>query len=96
MLTTYVPHWYGSFHSDYSYDLSEAVTNLAFTRWDLWHLGGGFSADLGSNEFTVGLIYAFSPLASVRQIGDRSTSKYQRLTLILGFNLPFGDMPTPG
>jgi hypothetical protein len=88
--------WYGSFHTDFSYDESLEASNLAFTRWNLYHIGGGARTMVGSSELTVGAIYAFSNGASARGfLGDVTTS-YKRITVILGFNLPFGDSPTAG
>jgi hypothetical protein len=92
--------FYGSFHSDFSDDDPDGDggmdPNLAFTRWDLWHVGGGIRTRLGDNEFTVGAVYAFSSADSTRGLGLDVASKYKRITVILGFNLPFGDNPTPG
>lgn len=92
--------FYGSFHSDFSDDdpqgNGDLEPNLAFTRWNLWHVGGGIRTRLGDNEFTVGAIYAFSSAQSTRGLGLDVTSRYKRITVILGFNLPFGDNPTAG
>lgn len=93
--------FYANFHTDFSDDDPDAAIaglepNLAFTRWDLWHLGGGIRTRLGNNEFTVGAIYAFSGAQTTGGLPLDVTSKYKRITVILGFNLPFGDNPTAG
>lgn len=81
--------WYASMHSDYAAERPEG-TNLSFTDWNLWHVGGGASFTIGTTDVTLGAIYATGSKAIAGQFENVVQSRLHRVTLILGFNLPFG------
>jgi hypothetical protein len=82
---------YGSFRSDFSAAPDRGESNLAITDWDLWHLGGGLSFGIGKTDMTIGAIYAFGnsePSPILNDPDDQVTLGFNRLTFIIGFDLP--------
>ena len=89
-----------SVSTDYSTAAEEQFTNLAVTRWDLYHLTGGATFGLGNALLTMGLGYSFGSENSTRIaapqddglaeiLGDPVPSEieFQRFKIILGFSL---------
>ncbi len=82
---------YGSFRSDFSAAPDMGESNLAITDWDLWHLGGGMSFEVGKTAMTIGAIYAFGtsePSPILNDPDDQIKIGFNRLTFIIGFDLP--------
>ena len=82
---------YGSLRTDFSSAPGGDETNLATTDWDLFHLGGGFSFGLGKTAMTLGAVYAWGtsePSPILNDPDDEVRLGYNRLTFIIGFDLP--------
>lgn len=92
---------YGSFRTDFSGATDPTPTETTFAIWDLFHFGAGVQATIGRSDFTLGLIYAHgsetrdNPLqpgwddSDSHLLGDETTYTFNRLTLLLGFQLAF-------
>lgn len=82
-----------SFRSDFGAATDKFDTNMASTNFDLWHLSGGATFNVGSTEMTLGAAYAFgtsdpTPLSSSNQ--NEVELSFNRFTVVLGFELPTG------
>jgi len=103
---------YGAVRSDFSAIPEDIVGEIQLAVWDLWHLSGGASFTFLDIELTLGAEYSWgSDQASqfvnfdamdlqgvIGDLGDAEVT-YQRLKLLIGFNLPFGNNsggPVPG
>lgn len=94
---TFNPKWqgYASLRTDFSSATENTQSNLAFTRWDLYHFAVGATLHGESTEFTTGAIFAVgsskAPLNVARQ--DLQSSFF-RVTVVMGFSFGFADVPT--
>ena len=59
----------GSFITDFSANDTNAETNIALSRWDIYHISAGSYFNIGSSEITLGLSYSFGNDV-IRQIAD--------------------------
>jgi hypothetical protein len=95
---------YGAFRSDYSSVPSRDTANLQVSNWDLWHFSTGASFVFLNMEFTAGLQYSYGNGTNERFINfsleeDQSVLEpsgtheitYDRLKVLIGFNLPLGE-----
>lgn len=88
----------GSFITDFSANDTNAETNIALSRWDIYHISAGSYFNIGSSEITIGLSYSFGNDV-IRQIADignpdsgtgsklntTSDVKFTRLKVLFGF-----------
>jgi hypothetical protein len=59
----------GSFITDFSANDTNAETNIALSRWDIYHISAGSYFNIGGSEITLGLSYSFGNNV-IRQIAD--------------------------
>jgi hypothetical protein len=89
----------GSFITDFSAYQSGTTTNLALSRWDMYHVSGGATFKVASSEITLGLSYAFGSEDIPQPIdisgpadgtsagtGNNSTFRVRRIKFLFGFN----------
>jgi hypothetical protein len=94
---------YGSARSDFSALPDDTVGELLISNWDLWHFSVGAGFQFLDIEFTSGLQYSFgrgdnerfvnfNPAEGEDVLGDTTVHDidYNRIKLLVGFNLPFG------
>ena len=88
----------GSFITDFSANDANAETNIALSRWDIYHISAGSYFNIGSSEITLGLSYSFGNDV-IRQIADignpdsgtgtklntSSDVKFTRIKVLFGF-----------
>jgi len=94
---TFSDKWqgYASLRTDFSAAVDNTAGNLAFTRWDLYHVAVGATLHGASTEFTTGAVFAFgSSEAPVNLANESLESSYFRVTVVLGFSFGFADTPT--
>ena len=91
---------YSSFRTDFSGATEPVPTETTFAIWDLFHLGAGVQATVGRSDFTLGLIYARGSETRERPVlpgfetedgllSENTQYTFNRLTLLLGFQLAF-------
>jgi hypothetical protein len=89
---------YVGFNTDFSSATENQAANLAYSLWDLYHIGGGATFNAMGTDFTLGAILAlgndvvqhegeqtFPPVG----LPNGTDMKIQRITMILGFNFGF-------
>ena len=59
----------GSFITDFSANDTNAETNIALSRWDIYHISAGSYFNIGGSEITLGLSYSFGSDV-IKQIAD--------------------------
>ncbi len=88
----------GSIITDFSANDTNAETNIALSRWDIYHISAGSYFNIGSSEITLGLSYSFGNDV-IRQIADignpdigtgnrlntTSDVKFTRIKVLFGF-----------
>ena len=89
---------YVGFHTDFTNATENQATNLSYSQWDLYHIGGGATFNAMGTDFTLGAIAALGN-SVVQHEGDQTfppiglpdgtDMRIQRITLILGFNFGF-------
>jgi hypothetical protein len=89
---------YVGFNTDFSSATENPATNLTYSPWDLYHLGGGATFNAMGTDFTLGVIGAFGSTVIQHEedepfppvgLPDGTDIRVQRITLILGFNFGF-------
>ena len=89
---------YLGFNTDFSSATENQAANLAYSQWDLYHIGGGATFNAMGTDFTLGTIFAFGSDVVENEndqtfppvgLPDGTDMKIQRITLILGFNFGF-------
>jgi len=93
---TFNDRWQGfaSLRTDFSSAVDGTASNLAITRWDLYHLALGGTLRGESTEFTTGAIFAFgSNQAPESLAAEPLESSFFRVTIVLGFSFGFADAP---
>lgn len=92
---------YASFRTDFSGAREPRPTETTFAIWDLYHLGAGAQATVKRSDFTLGLVYSWGSKTRENELldsigggggeilSDQVKYAFQRLTLLLGFQLAF-------
>ena len=89
-----------SYATDFSTSILDTRTNLSVSTWDVYHLSGGASFQIGRSEITFGLNYAFGSekLKGPVKIPEREIANdlvdllensdldYNRLKFLIGFS----------
>ena len=92
---------YASFATDFSGFVPEAGTDIGISDWNLYHIMGGASFQVGRAEFTLGLGYAYGGETTQRRfsfvgaseanalLGEPTETEltYRRWKFIIGFEL---------
>ena len=90
-----------SYITDFSAAVPGTETNLTVSNWDIYHLSGGASFEIGRSEFTLGINYAFGsgkakgPVnlpegeikSSLVDLVEGSDIDYDRLRFLIGFSI---------
>ncbi len=93
---TFNEKWQGfaSLRTDFSSALDETRSNLALTRWNLYHFAVGGTLHGDSTEFTTGAVFAFGSSEAPTNVSVTPLeSSYFRVTIVLGFSFGFADVP---
>ena len=93
---TFNERWqgYASIRTDFSSAIEDTQSNLAFTRWNLYHVAVGGTLHGDTTEFTTGAVFAFGSADAPRSLASEPLeSSYFRVTLVLGFSFGFVDTP---
>jgi hypothetical protein len=91
---------YLSYATDFSASIPDTKTNLTVSTWDIYHLSGGASFQIGKTEITAGLNYAFGsakvkgpvklPQGEIQgdlaDLLENSDVDYTRLKFLIGFS----------
>ncbi len=89
---------YVGFNTDFSSATENPATNLSYSQWDLYHIGGGATFNAMGTDFTLGVIGAFGNTVIQQEedepfppvgLPNGTDIRVQRITLILGFNFGF-------
>ncbi len=92
---------YGGFRTDFSAKPADSINLFPLARWNIYHLSGGATFDMGRSHFTLGGVVAWGGADQDRIIVDDGQEgeppqleidarvKYFRTTLILGFSIFF-------
>jgi hypothetical protein len=88
----------GSFITDFSANDTNAETNIALSRWDIYHLSAGSYFNIDGSEITLGLSYSFGNdvIRQIADIGNPDTGtgsklnttsdvKFTRVKVLFGF-----------
>jgi hypothetical protein len=88
----------GSFITDFSANDTNAETNIAISRWDIYHISAGSYFTIGGSEITLGLSYSFGNdvIKQIADIGNpnngtgsklntTSDVKFTRVKVLFGF-----------
>jgi hypothetical protein len=91
---------YASYATDFSASVPDTKTNLTVSTWDIYHISGGASFQIGRSEITAGLNYAFGseklkgpvkmPEGEIQNdlanLLENSDMDYTRLKFLIGFS----------
>jgi hypothetical protein len=89
---------YGSFWTDFNAAPDDRTDYATGSPYDLYHVGGGYSFDVGGSYVTLGGVFAFGSAETNLGIGlaqeiEDVTVSYYRVTFILGFNFALAASP---
>jgi hypothetical protein len=76
---------------------------MAFSRWNIYHIAAGATAEVLRSAFTIGLVYAFGredvvtePIygdldgdREVNVIPPEASTRFRRITGLIGFTIGF-------
>jgi hypothetical protein len=90
---------YVGFRTDRSAAPEASLSNSTLSFWDIYHVSGGATFNLGRSSFTMGLIYAWgddvadpvrlNPQTFASVPAPEDEVRFRRLTFIIGFELSF-------
>ena len=92
---------YGGFRTDFSAKPDDSQSVFPLSSWNIYHLSGGATFDMGRSHFTLGAVVAWGQSDEERITGGEGEDgeapqfdiatrmKYFRTTLILGFSIFF-------